>query len=61
MEEGGFGEFRQRVTAGTGEVALESRFVMQPMRVAPDRYAEFTRFAEVVDAAETRIAEITLP
>lgn len=61
VEEVGFGEFKQRVTAGAGEVALESRFVMQPMRVAPERYAEFTRFAETVDAAETRIAEITLP
>jgi tetratricopeptide (TPR) repeat protein len=61
VEEGGFGEFVQKVTAGAGEVALESRFVMQPMRIAPERYAEFTRFAEGVDAAESRIAEITLP
>ena len=55
----GFAELHQKATVDKDVLRIESRYAMPYQRVPPARYGELTKFAQSLDAAESRVAEIS--
>jgi hypothetical protein len=55
----GLGEFTQAARVTPTGFELEGRFVLPEARLQPERYRGFVDFAARVDAAESRVAEIS--
>jgi len=51
---GEFGSFHQRWTLEAGVLVMDETAVMRRGRIAPERYADFAKFAAGVDAAQQR-------